>query len=211
MDKISTVKLGAYPASFTLELFEEEGYVKYEDLDKYFEECYCEFETYLDKQAFIKNSKRNLLNSIKYKQFMNNEVKMCSKCFKVKPLDSFYSKKKCLYGKSSNCSCCEIEKYNNYKSTEKGSEARKAINKRYYQKNKDKFKESASKWKKANRFTVNIIQNRYRMKKKLEENGYSLEDADELDFLVRFKQENNIKSYEEVFKRLESILNSFKL
>lgn len=211
MAKVSTVKLGAYPASLTLEFFEEEGYVKYKDLDEYFGECYNELETYLSKESFIKNSKRNLLNSVKYKQFMNDEVKMCSKCFKVKPLNSYYNKEDCLYGKNPSCTCCEMEKYNNYKQTERGKEVRKQINKRYYENNKEKFKETVYKWRKENRFVVNTIQNRSRMKKRLKLSGYIVEDANRLDFLVNFKQENNIRGYEELFKRLEGLLNDYRV
>ncbi|EQK39740.1 hypothetical protein C672_3665 [[Clostridium] bifermentans ATCC 638] len=211
MAKVSTVKLGAYPASLTLEFFEEQGYVKYKDLDKYFGECFNELETYLDKESFIKNSKRNLLNSVKYKQFLNDEVKMCSKCFKVKPLNSYYNQKEGLFGKRSLCTSCDSAIAKDYRSTEVGKKTLRKASSKYYLKNKEFHRKINREWRKKNKELAKSIQNRSRMKKKLKLSGYIVEDASKLDFLVSFKQENNIMYYDDLFKRLEGILNDYRV
>ena len=205
--EIGTSKLGAYSMEDTLEIFEREGYVKYKDLDQYFKDCYFDFENKLSEKEFIEKCKKNILRSQKYKQFINNEVKMCSKCGKVKPLKSYTSKKNCLFGVNYMCRSCENEYRREYGKTERGKEVNRKKNINYERNHKDKCKENRRRYKKNNKHKVNAVQNRSRMKKYLKSIGILIEDKEKLDLLVSLKAESGITRYDNFVNKFEGVIN----
>ena len=210
MAKVSTVRLGAYPADLTLEFFEEEGYVKYKDLDKYFEECYCEFETSLSKEDFIRISKASLLRSSKYKEFLNDKIKMCSKCAKDKPLSSFSNSKQSADGKFCYCKKCMREyQLKWHYEADYNREYYAQVKKDYQKNNRERLNEIKRNWQHNNKDIKRNMQRRFLMKAKLKELGCNADmSRDKLDRLISLKNEYNIKTYKEFYKRFEGVINA---
>ena len=202
--EIGTSKLGAYGADVTIDIFEEDGYIKYKDLDLFFGDCYFEFETKLNKDDFIRLSKANVLKHPKYKEFLNNEVKMCAKCRSVKPLSSFYydvSKP----NKRTYCSKCCDELNREWKRNNKDKTS--IHNSTYYNKNKEEVKKQQKRWREKNKNRSSLIGKRYHVKKILKEAGYKedLLTREKLDLIINLKVENKINSYKEVIERFKVI------
>ena len=187
--EIGTSKLGAYSMEDTLEIFEKEGYVKYKDLDQYFKDCYFEFENKLSKKEFIEKSKKNIMRSLKYRQFINNEVKMCCICKQPKPLKSFYDKGEDKRHECINC-CIDIAKKWNKANRERKNE----INSNYRARDKERY---------------NLAKRRYALKSFLKSKGYreSILTRAKLEKLLSFKDENNIGRYETLLEKFGSVLN----
>ena len=187
--EIGTSKLGAYSMEDTLEIFEKEGYVKYKDLDQYFKDCYFDFENKLSEKEFVEKSKKNIMRSLKYRQFINNEVKMCCICKKVKPLKSFYDKGE---DKRHECISCCIEVAKKWNKTNR--ERKNEINSNYRVRDKERY---------------NSAKRRYALKKFLKSKGYrdSILTRNKLEKLLAFKDENNIGRYETLLEKFGSVLN----
>lgn len=187
--EIGTSKLGAYSMEDTLEIFEKEGYVKYKDLDQYFKDCYFDFENKLSEKEFIEKSKKNIMRSLKYRQFINNEVKMCCICKKPKPLKSFYDKGE---DKRHECISCCIEGAKKWNKTNR--ERKNEINSNYRVRDKKRY---------------NSAKRRYALKKFLKSKGYrdSILTRNKLEKLLAFKDENNIGRYETLLEKFGSVLN----
>lgn len=205
--EIGTSKLGAYSMEDTLEIFEKEGYVKYKDLDQYFKDCYFDFENKLSEKEFIEKSKKNIMRSLKYRQFINNEVKMCAYCKKIKPLSSFYSNSSGRDGKRSYCKCCAVDDR-----LEWAKSNRQYINqymREYYKKNKENRREANQLWVDKNRNRSIFLKKRWRLKNFLINNGYDrkLLTTSKIDTLLRLKDENNIFKYSELIEKFGSVLN----
>ena len=203
-------RLGAYEADVTIEIFEECGYVKYKDLDKFFNNCYFDFETKLTREKFIKISKENLMKHPKYKEFMNNEVKMCSKCFNIKPLSSFTNRQKSIDGKHHYCNCCKREYEKNlYNTNEKLRIAHYNRCKKCAKNNPERVKKAKEKWYQSNKVIKKKVNKRYLMRKNIKKLGNNKEfTKDELDRLVNLKEEHNIRTYKEFFTRFEGVINA---
>ena len=193
-------RLGAYESDVTIEIFEECGYIRYKDLDQFFDDCYFDFETKLTREKFIKISKDNLMKHPKYKEFINNEVKMCYDCQMVKPLSSYWDD---AYknGKRPYCAKCCDEKNREWKENNKDKVSKH--NATYYQKHKDKVREQQRKWAKKNKARNNQIWKRYNLKKTLKAAGYDedLLTREKLDLIIQLKTENKITTYKEVISR----------
>ena len=205
--EIGTSKLGAYSMEDTLEIFEREGYVKYKDLDQYFKDCYFDFENKLSEKEFIEKSKKNIMRSKKYKQFINNEVKMCAYCKKIKPLSSFYDNSSNRNGKRSYCKHCAVDDR-----LEWAKSNRQYINqymREYYKKNKENRREANQLWVDKNRNRSIFLKKRWRLKNFLINNGYDekLLTTSKIDTLLRLKDENNIFKYSELIDKFGSVLN----
>lgn len=205
--EIGTSKLEAYSMEDTLEIFEKEGYVKYKDLDQYFKDCYFDFENKLSEKEFIEKSKKNIMRSLKYRQFINNEVKMCSHCKKVKPFDSFYNNSKGKNGKRYICRLCSLKA-----SKERIERNREQVNerrRRYYCKNKEQVYKSNSLWQRHNKKKYNLSKRRGKLKKILIEKGYNEASLayGKLNILLELKDENKIIKYEDLLRQFGSVLN----
>ena len=207
--EIGTSKLGAYSMEDTLEIFEKEGYVKYKDLDQYFKDCYFDFENKLSEKEFVEKSKKNILKSSKYKQFMNNEVKMCNKCKNVKPLKSFQSDDRYLFGVIDTCKVCKKKYIKEYRKTESGKKSFQKTKKKVVEKYKKENAEYARKYREKNRNITTRTVTRCRLRKFLKEKGYK-EDTltrQKIDILLNLKTENNIFKYSELIEKFGSVLN----
>lgn len=202
-------RLGAYEADVTIEIFEECGYVKYKDLDKFFDDCYFDFETKLTREKFIKISKDNLMKHPKYKEFINNEVKICPRCGNVKPLGSFTNDKLKIDGKATYCRNCKNEyQRNRYNDSDENKKAQLKANREYALKNPDKVRKHKRNWEKNNNQFRRINNRRINMRKNLKEFGINKEfTIKELDRLASLKMESNIKTYKEFFERFEGVIN----
>lgn len=204
-------RLGAYEADVTIEIFEECGYIRYKDLDQFFDDCYFDFETKLTREKFIKISKDNLMKHPKYKEFMNNEVKMCSKCKKLKPLSSFASNKISNDGKGSYCGCCDNEYRKEYRKTEKGKEVTRKKNENYRANHKDKCIENQRRYREKNREKLRMEQAVIRMRKYLENIGILIKDKEKLEVLANLKIESGINKYESFVRAFEDTINGYQL
>lgn len=202
-------RLGAYEADVTIEIFEECGYVRYKDLDSFFDDCYFDFETKLTREKFIKISKENLMRDSKYKQFINNEVKICPRCGFVKPLDSFTNDKRRLDGKAPYCRDCKNEyQRDRYNSSEESKKAQLKANKEYASRNPEKVNAIKRKWEKNNKQFGRIKNRRVKMRRNLKKFGFDKDfTIKEIDKLVSIKMENNIKLYADFFERFEGVIN----
>lgn len=202
-------KLGGYEADITIELFEECGYVKYENLDKFFEDCYFDFETRFTKEKFIKVSKDNLMKHPKYVEFLNNEVKMCGKCYNFKPLSSFTNSKQSSDGKFYYCKCCKNEyQREQYASNERVRKIHDTASQKYAKNNPDKVRELKKRWYQENKTTKRQTDRRFLMKNNLKKLGCDKNfTRDELNKLVGLKDGHNIKTYKEFFERFKGVIN----
>lgn len=205
--EIGTSKLGAYSMEDTLEIFEKEGYVKYKDLDQYFKDCYFDFENKLSEKEFIEKSKKNILKSSKYKQFINNEVKMCSICGRIKPLGSYKKRDDCSFGVNYMCRICENSYSREYRKTEKGKEIKRKSSQKYNANNKDKVNKAKLEYQKNNKGKIRKWERRLRMKNYLKSRGIIVDNPAILDNLVQLKNENNIRRYDDLLKQFGSVLN----
>lgn len=203
--EIGTSKLGAYSMEDTLEIFEREGYIKYKDLDQYFKDCYFDFENKLSEKEFIEKSKKNIMRSHKYKQFLNNEVSICRTCRNVKPIDSFYDRK--TGGKHSMCKKCYVKLYT--KEAKINKEKSSEYQRRYYNKNKETINKKHKIWKMNNRDKCRSADRRCYLKKKLKKLGYddSVLTLEKLNLLLLLKKENNIDKYDVLISKFGSVLN----
>lgn len=196
-------KLGGYEADITIELFEEYGYVKNKDLDKFFKDCYFDFETKLTEEKFIKVSKDNLLKHPKYKEFLNNEVKMCGECKIVKPLSSFWGDAYRYDDKRYYCSSCCNKRNMEWKTNNKEKVSKH--NATYYKKHKEAIREQQKAWAKKNKDKCNLTWKRYHLRKKLKVEGYREEllTRNKLDLIIQIKVENKIKTYKETIEKFK--------
>lgn len=203
--EIGTSKLGAYSMEDTLEIFEKEGYVKYKDLDQYFKDCYFEFENKLSEKEFIEKSKKNIMRSLKYRQFINNEVRICSVCRKPKPIDSFYDLRD--NGKHTKCKKCFSEACKEW--TSKNRDKASEYNRRYYYKNREAISKQHKSWKVNNRDKCRLADRRYYLKKILKKLGYddNILTTEKLNLLLTLKKENNITKYNVLISKFGSVLN----
>lgn len=203
--EIGTSKLGAYSMEDTLEIFEKEGYIKYKDLDQYFKDCYFDFENKLSEKEFVEKSKKNIMRSLKYRQFINNEVKMCCICKKIKPLDSFYYNEK--YGKRHECILCNFEYSKKWNKENK--DKKNKYNRDYWQKNREELLKKRSEWARENKSQYNMGKRRVKLKKFLKEKGYNpnILTPGKLNTLLELKDKNKIRKYETLLEKFGSVLN----
>ena len=203
--EIGTSKLGAYSMEDTLEIFEREGYVKYKDLDQYFKDCYFDFENKLSEKEFIEKSKKNIMRSLKYREFINNEVKMCCICKKIKPLSSFYDNGE--YGKRHECILCNHEYSKKWNQGNK--DKKKKYNSDYWNRNKKELLKKRGQWARDNKAKYNMSKRRANLKKFLIEKGYDKDAliARKLNIMIELKDKHKIKKYETVLEKFGSVLN----
>lgn len=185
----------AYDADDLIEIMEEDGYVNEKKLRIVVAESYMEDIVPISKEDFIKFAMDRILRNPKYKEFLKGEIKMCSKCEKIKPLSSFRYNPHAGYIDNRLGICCKCEKEYYSDKWENDPEYREkkiAYNKAYAQNNIEKVRETKLRYYRENANKINRQKKEHYVKKSLMEAGFKGIDKENV---------KDILSIQEHFKR----------
>lgn len=202
---IGNCKLGAYATQDIIDIFEEFGYIKEEDLDDYFKGLYFEFENKLTLEEFTRRCKRNTLRSLRYKEFINNEIKFCPKCKQLKPLSSFQNMTSSVDGKQYNCRRCR-----SFYSKKYIEENREELNKKkreYIKQNKDKQRLYEKRYIQKNRDKIRKKVARANLRKFLQKEEIEIPNMSTLNHIVSFKYKHNIRMWKDAYYEYRKVNN----
>lgn len=185
----------AYDADDLIDIMEEDGYLKENDLRVVVAESYIEDIVPIAKEDFIKFAMDRVLRNPKYKEFLKGESKMCSKCEKIKPLSSFRYNPHAGYidNRLGICCKCEREYYSDkWENDPEYREKKIAYNKAYTENNIEKVRETKLRYYRKNANKINRQKKEHYVKKSLMEAGFKGIDKENI---------KDILSIQEHFKR----------
>lgn len=151
-----------------IEDFEDTGYLKPQEARELIEALYLDDIVPISKTEFVNMAMKKLEGHHLYKQFVEGDVKMCSKCKNIKPLKSFRPQKYGMFGVESRCIKCANEYQNEkYRIDPEHREHKKRIAKEYQERNKERIREIKRAYNQRNKAKKNMWQKRDRLKKML--------------------------------------------
>lgn len=185
----------AYSSDDLIEIMEEEGYINEKELESMVVKSYMEDIVPFSLEEYVDFSMTRILKHHKYKEFLENEIKMCSRCGNIKPLSSFRYNQHAGYIDNRLGICCKCEREYYSDKWENDPEYRQkkiTYNKAYTENNAEKVKETKLRYYRKNASKINRQKKEHYVKKSLIEAGFKGIDKENV---------KDILSIQEHFKR----------
>lgn len=193
-DESKIIKMYLPTSDELIEEFEESGYLKPSEAKELIDAMYVENVVPIAKDEFVREAFKALEQHKLYKQFLNNEVKMCTNCGDVKPLDSYYPSKDSADKRFAYCKKCNREI--NRSRYENDASYRESIAKgrrKYYENNKERHREVSRRWREKNKAKHTRYNRLYKLNKRLAIIGAEI-TFDDLSKVEALKKDHKLSS-----------------